>query len=113
MSRLISKKVYLSTSQALVAATYSHKHELIVAVEDSGRLLVINQQGKEISSTSLDKIDQVISIDIVEDDVLVGTRDGVARVYKIKQHGELSLIKIVMCYWKTLAAVQGFKAVGQ
>jgi hypothetical protein len=113
MSRLISKKIYISTAQPLVTATYSHKLGLVFAIEESGRLLVLNGQGKEMSFTLLDKIDQVISIEVIKDDLLVGTSDGVARVYKIKHNGLLKLNRVVMCFWKTLSTVLGFRAIGQ
>jgi phage shock protein PspC (stress-responsive transcriptional regulator) len=107
----IAQKIVLKGKEKILKAAYSHRHGLIFGHDGVSRILVFNISGILQQIIELDKLDHFRLMEARNDQFVVGTREGLVRIYDISE-GLLKLSKIFICYMKNHNRVSAYKLVG-
>jgi hypothetical protein len=105
-------KIHVSKKIELIQATYFQEQQVYAILDNNGKLIISDRMGNTKCFTHIDQNDKVVLMEARNQELWVGTIEGVLRVYTVKDDS-INLTQIFGCFFNELSEVTSYFLVGE
>ena len=101
----IGQKISVTSDHKIMTAAFSNKYRLVATCDRINQVKIFDSDGSEKLRVQLDETDELLMLELYNDELVVGSKEGIVRVYgllfnKSSRLRGMRLNRIVRCCWE-------------